>query len=404
MGRTGSPVTTEALYRYRAARRDGSMEIGILAAPNRAAAGSVLSARGLFAVEIAPQTAATVRRGHIPVRDLALGLRVLANLLDAGLPIARSLALLEDLAPPTWCRLLPQVRERIRAGDGLARAIETARADVPAIVLGVLHAGEAGGGLASAVRRAAELMEERAAMRAALAGALAYPALLASAGALSIVFLVGFVLPRFATLLGDLGQALPPSTRIVLGAAEIVRAGAVPAACALIAVWGAWAHWVTSAEGRRRWHAALLRAPLLGRLRLGAATARVAAALAALLGAGVPIAGALQHAATAAGDAAVAARLLDARERVLHGCRLSQALLDARACTPTVARLARAGEETGRLGVMFGHAATIERERVNAAVRALVRVIEPALVVTFGAVIALVAAALLQAVYSVRPA
>lgn len=396
-------MTEERIYRYRAARPNGSMELGTLSASSHAAVKRVLASRGLFAVVVTPLATPLARRIRIPARDLALGLRVLADLLDAGLSLGRALGLLQALAPATWWVLLPLVRERVRAGDGLARALASGNADVPSIVIGVLHAGEAGGGLAPAVRRATELMEDRAATREAMVNVLAYPALLAVAGTLSVVFLVGFVLPRFAALLGDLGQTLPASTRVVLGAGAFVRAAALPAGAILAVAVGSWLHWIASPEGRRRWHAGLLRIPVLGSLRLSAATSRVSAALAALLEAGIPIAGALEHAATAAGDEAIRVRLLDAREQVLHGGRLSQALIDHGAATATAARLARAGEETGRLAHMFSHAAVIERERAAGGVRTLVRFVEPALIVAFGAVIALVAAALLQAVYSVRP-
>jgi type II secretory pathway component PulF len=111
----------------------------------------------------------------------------------------------------------------------------------------------------------------------------------------------------------------------------------------------------------------------------------------------------MRHAALASGDAELEARLLDARARVIGGQPLSLALETSRAATVTTIRLARAGEESGRLGSMLAHAARIEQKRVDTIVRTAVRMLEPILLLTFASIVALVAAALLQAIYSVRP-
>ena len=390
-------------YRYRAARPDGSLERGVLEAASRESASGLLSDRGLFPVEIVQQAAEEIRKARMPAADLALGLRVLGDLLESGLPISRALAALDDLAPPSWKALLPVVREKIREGKSLARALSESPVQIPSLVLWIVGAGEAGSGLAAAVKRSADLMEETAATHAALRNALAYPIVLASAGAGSIALLVGVVLPKFARILADLGQALPPTTRFVLGAAAFVRATAIPAAAAAALLSVAWYRWTSAPEGRRVWDAFLLDLPALGSVRRAAATSRTMAALAALLEGGVPIAAAMLHAAGTAGDAALCARILAARESVVHGSRVSRALAEHDAATPTATRLARAGEESGRLATMLAHAAKIERERAAQAVTAMVRLIEPGMIVIFGGIIALVAASLLQAIYSVRP-
>lgn len=390
-------------YRYRAARPDGSLELGVLDAASRESASGLLATRGLFPVEIVEQAAEERRKARMSAADLALGLRVLGDLLESGLPISRALAALDDLAPPAWKILLPVVRDQIREGKGLASSLAASPVQIPSLVIGIVQAGEAGSGLATAVRRSADLMEETAATRAALRNALAYPIVLASAGAGSIALLVGVVLPKFARILADLGQGLPPTTRLVLRVAAFARAAAIPVLAAGAIGGVIWYRWVSTAAGRRRWDSLLLDLPALGSVRRAAATSRTMAALAALLEGGVPIATAMHHAAGAAGDAAIRARLLAARDSVIHGSRISRALAEHDAATPTATRMARAGEESGRLAPMLAHAAKIERERAAQAVKSAVRLIEPGMILIFGAIVALVAASLLQAIYSVRP-
>src|SRR6185312_11675350 len=390
-------------FAYRAVRADGATETGELQAESAEAAATALAGRGLWPISVRAQHArATLRRG-LTAADLALGLRVMATLLESGLPIGKALAAMPDLVPPAWTSVLPEVERAVREGASLATAVERSPLEVPAVVTGMIRAGEAGSGLSSAVRRAAVLMEEAAAIRSAIRGALAYPAVLAVAGTASVAVLVGVVIPRFASILGDLGQTLPPSTRFVLYASAVVRAGWLPSLLGVLIVLSVWRAWVQTPRGAQRWHSFMLALPFVGSIRRSAATARVCAALAALLESGVPLAVALTHGAKASGDAAVSSRMLDARNAVIGGSRLSTALAAKSALTDVAARLIRAGEETGSLASMFSHAARLESERASERLRAGVKLLEPSLILIFGAVVALVAAALLQAIYSVRP-
>jgi type II secretory pathway component PulF len=143
--------------------------------------------------------------------------------------------------------------------------------------------------------------------------------------------------------------------------------------------------------------------PIVGDLRLGAAGARLCASLSALLASGVPISTAIRNAASATGDEEIIARLGRARSAVEQGSRLSDALGRHAVTSVFVQRLARAGEESGQLASMLAHAGQLERDRVLRRVRSAVRLLEPSMIVAFGGVVALVAAALLQALYSVRP-
>lgn len=339
----------------------------------------------------------------ISAADLAVCLTVFADLLDAGLPAHRALAALESFAPKVLVAVLPTIQAQLRQGKSVAATLDEANIGIPSVVTGVIGAGEMGGGLAAAVRRAAVMMDERAAFRAALVGALAYPALIFASGAASVGVLLFVVLPRFASMLGDVGQDLPASTSIVLATADVLRGAAVPVLFGTAAVTVALRVCVSTPEGRRRWHSWLLNAPLLGDVRFAAATGRSCGALAALLESGLPLGPALPLAARATGDAALAARFAAARVLLSRGIGLSRAFDQARAVSETGIRLTRAGEESGRLAAMLGHASKLERERATRLTRTSVRLLEPILIISFGAIVALVAGALLQAVYSVRP-
>jgi general secretion pathway protein F len=393
----------DRVFAFQAVLPNGSFDRGTVDAETAAAAREIVASRGVFVLSIEAKGPRRDRRDPLSAADLALGLRVLADLLESGLPVTRALHAFQDLAPRGWRDALPHIRQSVREGKSLAAALSAAPLEIPPLVIGIAQAGEAGTGIGPAVRRAAELTEATADMQAAVRSALAYPAVVAFAGALAIVVLIMVVLPRFAKILADLGQKLPASTQLVLHLADMAHAAFLPGLIGAGVLFAVWRSWSSTATGRVQWHRALLSVPVLGSLRRGAATARMAHSLAALLESGVPIATAIGFAARASGDAELQARLTTARTMIVAGQPLSQALEGTRATSQTTVKLVRAGEESGRLPGMLSHAAKIEQKRVDQIVKTAVRMLEPILLLTFASVVALVAAALLQAIYSVRP-
>jgi type II secretory pathway component PulF len=408
---TSSPAFVQlSSFEYRAARHDGGLETGIISAKTEVDALRLLEARGLLAADLRrrPQRhAASLLLGFggraMPVADLALGLRVLADFLDSGLPIARALGALEEMAPSSWQAVLPVIRAAIRDGRSLASALSEAPVRFPPLIVGLIRAGESGIGLAVATRRAAVIMEEASTARAAIRAALAYPVVLLVAGTVSLCLLVGVVIPRFVRLLADLGEALPSSTRALLAVSSGVRAAALPGSIALVVAWGLWRAWTSTEGGEREWHGILRSVPVLGQIRLTTNSSRIGSALGALLETGVAIAPAMSIAAKASDDAMLTAKWLAAREAVIRGERLSTALRTGHAATPTAIRLVRAGEESGHLATMLAHASRLDREEALRRTQSAVRFLEPAFILLFGALVAFVAAALLQALYSIRP-
>jgi len=345
-----------------------------------------------------------VARQPLKAAALANGLRTLAVLLEAGLPINRVLRVFSDVAPTEWHGFLPEIERHVREGGSLTSALERSEAGVPTPLLGMLRAGEVAGAMGKAAAAAARIAEQSLEFQRSLRAALSYPILLAAVGACALGLVTGFALPRFASLLGDLGAQLPPLTRAVLRIATGARTLALPAGLTIGISAALFVPWSRTANGIVKWHGVLLALPVIGRLRLSAAAGRSCAALSALLENGVPLVAAIGHAALASGDAEVARRMLSARGAIMSGVRPSTALSDAGALPPAATKLVRAGEESGRLAQLLAHASRLEVESTQQSLAALVRYLEPALILMFGGLIALVSGALLQAVYAIRPA
>jgi type II secretory pathway component PulF len=160
---------------------------------------------------------------------------------------------------------------------------------------------------------------------------------------------------------------------------------------------------VSRRENLQRCHAFALNIPIVGSIRFASGSARALESLSALLESGIPLTPALMTAADASGDAELTRRMLEARELVIGGASFTTALRQTRAVSGTVASLVAVGEHSGRLSLMLAHAARLESRRATATTRRLVQSLEPALLIGISGVVALLAVAMLQAVYSVRP-
>ena len=389
-------------FRYQAARADGAVVKGVLDATSGPEAAAVLSGRGLMPLKVEPEARASPRRLFGPsTRSLATVIEGLSALVGAGVPLEHALRVTQRAAPATLREALGRVATRVREGSSLGAALGAEDGLFLGVTIGLVRAGERGVGLDAGLAQAAAQLDAQAETGARIRTALAYPMILALVGTLSVGLIVLFVVPRFAGLLADLGQALPPATRLLLAGSQMARDwGLVIAAVAGV---GAIAGGRFIAERRAAWHAWLLGLPLVGSIRHAVATARAARALGALLGTGTPALAALAVAAEAAGDEAVAARLGRARDRVAEGAGLAAALEATAALPPGTLQLVAIGEGSGRLPALLARAAELEERDAERRLKTLVTYLEPALILAFAGLVAFVAAALLQAVYALRP-
>jgi general secretion pathway protein F len=388
-------------FTYEAARHDGAVVRGTVEATSAPDAAALLSLRGLLPIAVESRKERPSLFGRPSTRALATTFHGLASLVEAGVPLHRALRASRALAPTVLGEALGRVETRVREGAPLATALAAEPRMFPAVTVGLLRAGERGMGLDLALAQAARQLERDAESRGRIRAALAYPALLAVVGTASIGLIVLFVIPRFTALLGDLGQAMPPATRLLVGLSATIRSYGLPlAALAVVAALVASHLLVTR---RAAWHAWLLDLPVIGPLRHALASARAARTLGALLATGTPALAALETARDAAGDEAVAARLTAARARVAQGSGLTTALEAARALTPATLQLSGIGEGSGKLPSLLARAADLDDESAEQRLKLMATLLEPTLILVFAGLVAFVAAALLQAVYALRP-
>jgi general secretion pathway protein F len=389
-------------FQYRAARADGAIVAGLVDAGSADQASTLVADRGLFPLTVTSVQASAGSRHAANRRDLAIVFQSITGLVSAGVPLERAVAASQALARGSLRETLAVARARLQEGQTLAAAL-AAGGRMPGVVLGMLRAGERGSQLPLALAHVATHLEQEAELVARVRQALAYPLLLAVVGMVSVLVIGTVIVPRFAELLGDLGQDVPPATQMLLAGSQLLSHYwflLVPLSAAVIALG---VEIVRRPASRRQVDEALLALPLVGGVRRSFATSRVARALGAMLGAGMPLLAALDAMREAAGDLAIADRLARARERVAQGAPLTGSLEREDALTPSALQLLAVGESSGRLSEMAMRAGALAASEAERGLKTLVTFIEPALIVAFGGLVAFVAAALLQAVYAIRP-
>ncbi|MDP5070931.1 MAG: type II secretion system F family protein, partial [Congregibacter sp.] len=343
-------------------------------------------------------------RGRAPSRQDVLSMTTeLAVLLRAGLPLDRSLKVLIEMASlPSMGALLSDVLKSVKAGKALSVALEPYAELFGRFYLSMLRSGEASGEMSAVLDRLVSHLEEAKATRDSVVSALIYPAILLVVAVLSIVVMLAFVVPQFESLFNDMGESLPALTRIVINAADFVTAWfwliAVLGTVAVVAV----RNWLQSAAGKQRWHAQLLRMPLFGGIVFEFEMARFARTLGTLLGNGVPLLKAIDIAIATVDNVILKGSLGVLPPAVKAGQRMSVALAEAKMFTPMVIQMTRVGEESGAMDTMMLELAKVFDNHVNSGVKRSLTLLEPLLILTMGAVIAVIIIAILMGILSVN--
>lgn len=394
-------------FRYRASTDTGAMVEGVLQAASRDAALRELRRQQLWPVSVdpvetrAPAATRFVSGASARRKSVAMWTRTLATLVDAGAPLDRALAVAQaqcthkDVADSAHA-----IRRAVQGGASLAEAMRLQPTLFTALHTGVVRSGEASGSLDRSLDTLAGYLEEDEALRAQLSSALLYPALMAIVSSLGILILLLFVVPRFATLLADLGGTMPLSTKILVTVGAVVTKGwwilALLVALGVVAV----RTLLASEEAQLAWHARRLRLPIVGGIERTLATARFTRALGLMLQGGLPLLPAMRLARTGVTNRAMVLELERATQNVVRGNGLASSLLGI--LTPMAVQLLAVGEESGRLDSLALRAASSHDEEVRRRLRTLASLLEPAMILLFGGVVGFVALAMLQAIYAVN--
>src|ERR1043165_8220082 len=218
------------VFMYKAAERRGQTIDGVMDAPDVRAVVERLQKDAYYPIKVTPhgERAPLFALGgsRLRQRDLLALTQQLATLFEAGLPLDRALTILEELASNARVKaIVSDLLRSVRGGASFSEALAKHHPrPFSRLYINMVRAGEKGGVLEVALRRLAEFLEARAAFTEAILSALAYPMVITTVGAGAVVFLLTFVIPRFATIFADLHQAIPLPTQILMGVSATMQA------------------------------------------------------------------------------------------------------------------------------------------------------------------------------------
>ncbi len=408
---------------WKAAKADSQIAEGRLQAASQAQAMQLLRAQGLTPLLIneaggsgASLATASLAQEPGPSRlsglftssvispaDILVMTSELSIMLKAGLALDNALRVLIGMnAKPAMVALTQTILDDVKGGVPLSRALTRHPQQFGDFYVNMIRSGEAGGQLSAVLERLVEHLERLRALRESIVSATIYPAILMGVALLSLIAMLGFVVPQFETLFKGMGDALPTPTRIVMVVGRAFTDYAPMIGLGLFLLFWILRAWWRSPNGRQWWQARALRLPLFGKLMLKYDLTLFARSLGTLLGNGVPLISALQIATQTVGNVNLRQALEGVVPKVKGGGRLVDALKASGIFEPLAISLIRVGEETGRMGPMLLELARIFNRDVETGIKRGLTLLEPVLILVLGLIIASIIVSILLGILSIN--
>jgi len=402
-------------FQYKAVTPAGEVQEGVLEASSTQGAVARLQQMGLIPIRAeeagaaksagareSRATASLFRRNRITQDDIRVVTRELATLLKAGLPLDRSFEILISLASsPSVADLLGKIRNEVRGGAALSKAIDAQRGFFSRFYVNMIRAGEAGGSLPTVLLRLAEYMERAKALRDNVSASLTYPAFLAAVSVAAVVILLGVVVPRFKPIFANTGKAIPLTTQAVLFAGDAMRGyGWLMLIILAVVAWLAQRR-LRDPEVRYRVDRWLVTGPVVGVLFSRIEMARFSRTLGTLLSNGVTLVAALNIVRETMGNSYLAEAVGNVARELKEGRGLGRPMMETGRFPMLAVHMILVGEETGRLDDMLMQVAETYDQEVEVAIRKALALLQPVMIVVMALVIGFIIIALLSAMLSI---
>lgn len=342
--------------------------------------------------------------GGVSNKQLTTFTRQLSTLQDAGLPLLRSIQILEGQQKPGKLKsVLGSIAEDVESGTTLSDAMAKHPRVFDRLYTKMVNAGEIGGVLDVILQRLAEFMEKSQRLRRRIIGAMIYPAVVISIAVLILTGIMIYVIPKFQSIFEDFGVELPGLTVWLISASLWVAGDYYPDQTVPGAVWVLASPFIIyfflklirrTNPGRAATDIIRIKMPVVGSLIKKTSIARFTRTLGTLISAGVPILEAIMITRDTSGNYVYEKALTRVHDSIREGETFAGPLREAKVCDAIVVNMIDVGEETGDLDVMLLKIADNYDEEVDVAVQSMVRLLEPLLVVVLGGIIGTIVLAL----------
>ncbi|TAN45578.1 MAG: type II secretion system protein GspF [Nitrospirae bacterium] len=390
-------------YTYRATAMDGAIMEGVIEAADESAALEVVRSRGLIPLKLEePKESSgkklfSFRSTH---SDLLMFTTELSALLSAGLPIDRSLNILSDISEsPGMRKVIQTVLKAIREGSSFSDALQRHPDIFPRIYVNMVRAGEAGGVIDSVLEKLNEFLETGKELKDSVLSAMIYPLILSFTGGVSVIILLTYVLPKFSGIFSELGSTLPASTQLLLDFSSALQSYWWFFLSLVVASWLMIKNYNKTPEGKLKLDSFKLK--LLRDVITKLETARFCRTLGTLLKSGVPLLQALRNSKDVISNLAIATAIDNVSKGAKEGKGIAAPLTEANVFPQLALSMIKVGEETGQLDVMLMKVAVTYEKSLRVAVRRVVSLIEPAMILIMGLIIGFIVLSMLMAIFSI---
>jgi general secretion pathway protein F len=394
---------------FRAVAADGKIRNGSLSGDNEKTVAKDLRKQGLIPVYVGAAPKNVNFEIKLPAfasgkrRNVLFFTSELSTLLNASVPLDRALSITAELTTRASFRtLVLDVLRILKSGKTLADSLAAHPDHFSELYINMVRAGEAAGSLAIVFERLAEFERTRDDLRNYIVSSMIYPALLATVGLCSILILLNFVVPRFASIFDGTTMKVPVPAQIMIEASYIVRTYWWMAASVLFVLFTAWRIYTKTAAGRLWWDALRLRIPLLGDALLKAETSRFARAMGTLISNTVPLVQSINISAATLNNKTLSTALGSVALGVKRGEGIAVPMRKAAVFPPLVSHLLTVGEETGRLDQMFTRMADIYENDTRVSIRRFTAIFEPIVILVMGVMVGGLILSMLLAITSIN--
>jgi type IV pilus assembly protein PilC len=339
----------------------------------------------------------------ISVKEKALFANKLSALVDAGVPIMRSLDLMHrQQKSALFRRALTAMTAEVNQGSSLGSAMRRWPKVFDNLSIAMVEAGEAGGVLDETLKRLAKLLEENARLQNQLKAAMGYPITVLVIAILVFLGMTIFLIPTFAEIFDQLGAELPVFTQMMINLSKLLRSSfSIFLVGGIILAIYAFTRYYATPVGRRQVDGIFLKLPLFGDLLQKTASAQFCRTMSSLSKAGVPIMMSLEILHDTTNNAVVGDAIKNSRNDISEGVPLSTALALKRVFPEMMVSMLAIGEETGEMDTMLSKVADFYEDEVSTAVKTLTSLIEPVMIVLVGGIVGSILLAMYMPMFSV---
>lgn len=399
------------IFKYTAFNRKGKEEKGIIDAQNPAQARRQLKQKALYVKALVEDTEKKDRElfpflakmlYRVPRRDVGFFARQLGTLLDAGLPLDKSLAnIIEQTENQYLKKALIEIRGDVIEGSKLSESMERHAAIFPSLYHNLVSVGERTGTYEQSLIRLAELEEANQAMKSKLTAALFYPLIMLIFLGAIMVFLLAVVMPQIQQMFAQMNAELPLITRAVLWVSDIFSSWKILVPIVLGVVSGIlFKRWRSTPDGRMTWEKLMLRTPVIGNLIQKVLLARFSRNLGVMLQSRVQLLNALVVVGKVVDNSVFERDIQTAIERLKEGTKITDAFRDSQIMNLMILGMLSAGEASDRIPEMVLKIADVLEDDVDAAVQKMSSLLEPLMIVALGFMIIVIMAAILMPMYN----